>query len=242
MQRALTLVLFATSLAAVGCSSSNGTTCTVSNGAGWLGDDASTGDPCGAAGSGDDGGSGNGEAGSGSRSDASGGDGTGSGHGSGGTGTGDASGGSSGSSGSVYCSMSSGDPDFCLCEHIAADSGVGAGGSCSAGSLRDHGACCADPGWPSSGSCQCASFLCEVNQGGGRDCFFNGASGILGTPTTSASGAACCLRGSGICSCYDANNAGSCDGFQKVSSCSFGVVAPCTDLTTQGEMPVASCR
>jgi hypothetical protein len=84
--------------------------------------------------------------------------------------------------------------------------------------------------------------LCEVNQGGGYDCFFNGKSGILGTPATSATGAACCLRGDGICSCYDDINKGSCDGFTMVSSCTIGALAPCTGPTSQGQMQVPSCQ
>jgi hypothetical protein len=81
-----------------------------------------------------------------------------------------------------------------------------------------------------------------VNQGGGRNCFFDGSSGILGTPTTSATGAACCLTGPGLCSCYDENNKGSCDGFPMVSSCTFGTVQPCTGADAQGQTRVASCR
>jgi hypothetical protein len=152
----------------------------------------------------------------------------------------DSGGGGGGGGSGIECNPATSDPDFCMCSSVPSSSSNGT--ACSAGWLRDEGACCADPGWPGSGSCICSSFLCEVNQGGGRDCFFNGASGILGTPTTSATGAACCLRGQGICSCYDANNVGSCTGFQKVSACTFGTVAPCSDTLSQGDTPVSSCR
>jgi hypothetical protein len=118
---------------------------------------------------------------------------------------------------------------------------------CSPSDLKDPGGCCAPAGWPSSGSCICQSFLCYVNQGGGRDCFYQDLGGNgLEVPTTSATGAACCVWGDNsvgqLCSCYDDLNTGSCQGRQSVPSCTIGVVPTCSGLVTNGENPVAACR
>lgn len=231
--RSLAIVAAVASLtiaaAAAGCSS-NGTTCTVSNDGPFATDGGSTFAACDTATSGDGGardGSLNGGRDGGSFGD-------------GGTIGPDAGGGGGGGGGGIACNPATGDPDFCMCSSVPSSQSNAT--ACSSAWLRDKGACCADPGWPQSGSCICSSFLCEVNQGGGRDCFFSGSTSGLGTKTSSATGAACCLRGQGICSCYDANNAGSCNGFTKVSSCTFGVVPPCTDSLSQGDRPVSSCR
>lgn len=113
---------------------------------------------------------------------------------------------------------------------------------CAATSIHDTAECCAEPGWPGAGTCTCDAFLCQVNQGGGSDCWYQGQS-TTGLPlTTSATGAACCLRGSGICSCYDQLNVSSCQGFTTVGSCTASEVAPCTDVLNAGETPVSTCR
>jgi hypothetical protein len=83
--------------------------------------------------------------------------------------------------------------------------------------------------------------MCSVNQGGGYDCWYQGqSSGSILTP--SATGAVCCVRSGGICSCYDQLNASSCQGYSAVSSCTAAVVAPCTGVLDEGETPVSSCR
>jgi hypothetical protein len=111
--------------------------------------------------------------------------------------------------------------------------------------LSDPGACCAEKGWPQTGICECAAFLCYVNAGGGRDCQYWDKRG-LETPSTSASGAVCCIHGDAsigyLCSCYDADNQGLCTDFAKVAACTSDVLPPCTGAVTNGYTPVAACR
>ena len=151
------------------------------------------------------------------------------------SGTGDAMASSSGSSGSSL-SCESDDPGFCAC---SANGGASNGTSCSPSTLSEPGACCASSGYPSGGICTCASFTCDVNEGGGRDCWFH--AGDTGH-TTSATGAVCCLRLQGICSCYASENADSCTGFPTVSSCTSASVTPCTDAASDGDVAVPTCR
>src|SRR5579871_1869229 len=92
---------------------------------------------------------------------------------SGGSGSGSSSGSGSGgasgsSSGGITCS--SADPYFCACFHNGAPANAT---PCAPSALQQPGACCADPGWPASGTCQCASFTCDVNAGGGYDCWYH---------------------------------------------------------------------
>jgi hypothetical protein len=132
-------------------------------------------------------------------------------------------------------SCESTDPDFCGC---TAGLGVSNAAPCGPSTLKEPGACCASQDWPSSGTCTCASFACDVNAGGGHDCWYHSGDPIH---ATSASGAACCIR-SGICSCYDASNADSCKGYPSVASCTASTLAPCTDVVTSDEHVVSSCR
>ncbi len=151
---------------------------------------------------------------------------------------------SSGSGGGENCQVGQG--DFCMC--FAASNMYPANSTpCSPSDLHDPGGCCAAAGWPSTGSCICQSFLCYVNQGGGRDCFYQDLGGNgLEVPTTSATGAACCVWGDSnvgqICSCYDDLNAGSCQGRQSVPSCTIGVLSTCSGIVTNGDTEVATCR
>jgi hypothetical protein len=84
-----------------------------------------------------------------------------------------------------------------------------------------------------------------VNQGGGRDCFYQdlGSNGAE-VPTTSATGTACCTWGDStsgyICSCYD--DATACEGKTPVSSCTMGTLPPCSSDVTVGYTQVAACR
>jgi hypothetical protein len=185
------------------------------------------------------GGSGGGSGSSGSGSGSGGSSGSGSGGGSGGS----SSGSSSGSSGGgENCQVAQG--DFCLCD--APSSQLPSNSTpCSPATLQDPGTCCAEPGWPSTGDCICSAFLCYVNSGGGKDCFYQdlGSNGAE-VPTTSASGTACCVWGADssgwICSCYD--DATLCEGKQSVSSCTMGTVPPCSSDVTVGYAQVSSCR
>jgi hypothetical protein len=116
---------------------------------------------------------------------------------------------------------------------------------CSPASMQDPGTCCAGSGWPSTGNCICSAFLCYVNQGGGKDCFYQdlGSNG-LEVPTTSASGAACCTWGDSstgyICSCY--SDASLCQGKTAVSSCTQGTIPACSSDVTVGYTQVPACR
>lgn len=116
---------------------------------------------------------------------------------------------------------------------------------CSPASMQNAGTCCAEPGWPASGNCICSAFLCYVNEGGGRDCFFQDLGGNgAEVPTTSATGTACCVWGAAssgyICSCYD--DASLCEGKQSVSSCTIDTVPACSSDVTVGYSQVAACR
>lgn len=128
------------------------------------------------------------------------------------------------------------DPTYCVC---AAYSGTPiTTGACGPSTLAEPGACCATSSWPSAGTCYCFPFTCDVNAGGGRDCWYHaGNSGH----TTSATGAACCLK-AGICSCYSAASAGLCEGYAPIGSCTAGVVAPCNDPVSTGDRQVAACH
>ncbi|HEY6459110.1 MAG TPA: hypothetical protein VIY73_03135 [Polyangiaceae bacterium] len=200
---------------------------------------ASSSGTLGASGSGSGGSSG--ASGSGSGSGGSGSSGaTGSGSGSGGSGSSGASGGGSG--GGENCQDGQG--DFCLC-YGASSSEPANGTPCSPSSLKDPGVCCADPGFPGSGDCICSSFLCYVNSGGGKDCWYQDLDGNgLEVPTTSASGTACCTWGDStngyICSCYD--DAGLCEGKTTVSSCTSDTIPACSSLITTGYTQVPACR
>jgi hypothetical protein len=119
---------------------------------------------------------------------------------------------------------------------------------CSPSALHDPSvaACCADPGWPSSGNCICSAFLCYVNQGGGKDCYYTdlGANGAE-VPTTSATGTTCCVYGDSsngyICSCYA--DQGACNGRgTTVSSCTAGVLPACGGPISSGSSQVSACR
>jgi hypothetical protein len=133
-----------------------------------------------------------------------------------------------------------------MCEMIA-QPGQSNATTCSTSTLKDPGTCCAEPGWPSTGNCECWAFLCYVNQGGGKDCSFEdlGANGAE-VPTTTATGAVCCVWGDAstgfICSCY--SDATMCQGpGQKiVSSCSIDEVPPCSGGVETGYSQVPSCR
>jgi hypothetical protein len=115
---------------------------------------------------------------------------------------------------------------------------------CAATSLRDPGGCCADQGWPQSGSCTCSSFNCYVNQGGGKDCYYRGlGENGLEVPTTSdtaPAGGACCVRLPGICSCY--RDATTCQGHAVLPSCIAGSVPVCNPVISNNGTAVASCR
>jgi hypothetical protein len=82
-----------------------------------------------------------------------------------------------------------------------------------------------------------------VNEGGGRDCFYQGLSNE-GTPTASATGTACCVRGAAaagfICSCYD--DASYCEGYSLVPECTSASVPPCSSDVTVGYEQVAKCQ
>jgi hypothetical protein len=131
---------------------------------------------------------------------------------------------------------------------FAAASGYPANATpCAKSTNKDPGYCCAEPGWPQKGNCRCAAFLCYVNQGGGKDCQYNDLKqNGLEQPSTSASGAACCIKGTPdlgyFCSCYSDISKGSCDGFPKVAACTMDVLPPCKDIVTNGYTPVDSCR
>jgi hypothetical protein len=143
----------------------------------------------------------------------------------------------------MHCEPGKG--DYCMC--FANPQYPPNATPCAKPALKDPGACCADPGWPKTGTCICAAFLCYVNQGGGKDCMYTdqGQNG-LETPSTSATGAACCIKGDSsdgyFCSCYDQDSAGSCTGYAKVASCTIDALPPCQDIITKGDTPVASCR
>jgi hypothetical protein len=85
-----------------------------------------------------------------------------------------------------------------------------------------------------------------VNQGGGKDCWFQDLGGNgLEVPTTSASGAACCVWGDAtngyICSCY--SDASECEGRgQSVSECTMDTLPACGGIITGGYSQVASCQ
>jgi hypothetical protein len=116
---------------------------------------------------------------------------------------------------------------------------------CSTTALKDPGTCCAGQGWPQSSNCICSAFLCYVNQGGGRDCWYQDLGGNgAEVPTTSATGAACCTWGDAtngyICSCY--SDATACQGKTAVSSCTMGTIPPCSSIVTTGYAQVPSCR
>lgn len=236
-----TFVLFLGAVAAsfwAGCSS-DGSTCTTTSG-GAAGD-AGLFAPCAAP---DGGSSGSGGSGSGSGGSSSGGS-------SGGGSSGGSSGGLSGSSGSGSGSSSGGGEncqpgqgDFCLC-YGASSTFPANDTACSTTTLKDPGTCCAAPGFPGQGDCICSAFLCYVNSGGGKDCFFQDLGGNgLEVPTTSASGTACCVWGAStsgfICSCYD--DADLCEGKQSVSECTIDTVPPCSSDVTVGYTQVPACR
>jgi len=177
--------------------------------------------------------------------------GPGSGGGSGGSsGGGSGSGGSSGagsSGGGEYCSFATNGGDFCMCYPSSTTLPPNAT-DCSPSALHDPGVaqCCADPGWPGSGNCICSAFLCYVNQGGGKDCTYSdlGQNGAE-VPTTSTTGAACCVWGDAtngyLCSCY--SDASACNGRGKtVSECSAGVMPSCGGPIQSGASQVSSCR
>jgi len=145
----------------------------------------------------------------------------------------------------VNCQNGSGDGCYCY----AANTGAGYPPNdvtCSTANLQDPGTCCAEPGWPASGNCDCSAFLCYVNSGGGRDCFYQdlGGNGVE-VPTTSATGTACCTWGSGsatgqFCSCYD--SADLCDGGTLVSACTKDTLPACSSVIDVGYNQVAACR
>jgi hypothetical protein len=136
--------------------------------------------------------------------------------------------------------------DFCMCLGSASMEPPNAT-PCSPAALKDPGTCCAGSGWPTTGNCICSAFLCYVNQGGGRDCFFQdlGSNGAE-VPTTTATGAACCTWGDPstgyICSCYDQTSAASCDGRTMVSECTISTVPPCSSDVTVGWSQVPTCQ
>jgi hypothetical protein len=158
---------------------------------------------------------------------------------SGGSGSGSGAGSGSGGGGGLNCSAA--DPDFCRCT-LETGSQVNSA-PCSTATLQDTGMCCAAPGYPSTGDCDCFSFLCGAGGGGETDCFFQGKG--AGLQTTSATGAVCCVWGDStiafICSCFD--DPTQCDGRgSTVPSCTMAAVPPCSGDITVGYAQVAACR
>ncbi|NOU34414.1 MAG: hypothetical protein HOO96_41505 [Polyangiaceae bacterium] len=141
------------------------------------------------------------------------------------------SGGSSGTANGVNCSVTTdgcrcnpyGSPNSFVCDDSAADS-----------------LCCADSGWPSSGSCSCLKreVKCAIS-GSSCNCsasqFASGSTSTTcyggGTTTSTASPLKCCLDASaGTCTCpnYKATCAGT-----EVTSCSASSLEPKCSSGTQ---------
>ncbi len=106
---------------------------------------------------------------------------------------------------------------------------------CNPAALGAPGICCADPGWPSSGSCQCNVIKCESGANAG-DCQctmyasgnLSSCSGSVCCTTANTSGGSCFCASSGQCSAVGAT---------QVSSCP-PTATPCA----QGQTKVDACR
>jgi hypothetical protein len=112
------------------------------------------------------------------------------------------------------------------------------------------GACCASPGWPSSGQCICQAFICYSSSSGGSTCGWDEPPEGSQAPTTSATGSSCCayertMPGSPNyeCSCdaFDCKATIASGNGQAVSSCTINAIPPCGGLVTPGYSQVSSC-
>jgi hypothetical protein len=110
---------------------------------------------------------------------------------------------------------------------------------CSASTLTYPGACCAGPGWPSSGACFCVVFVCHNSAG--SVCRFD--PNVEPGDTTTATGNACCLishsDGGPPDECYCQSDPSLCAGYPSVSSCTIDTLPACSNFPAY--TPVSSC-